>query len=157
MEAIPLLNGKIYFVSDLHLGVPDHASSLEREKRFVRWLDEVSREAHAIFVLGVVEHRARGRSASGRIPNARLSAGPIVQSPIIRSDWRPVTMKPTLLSVPRGPIASATSGEMCTCSVMLIVKVTVRYSALPLSSAVRRVRPQVWSASAVVLSRAAQP
>lgn len=52
MEAIPKLHGKIYFVSDLHLGVPDRPSSLQREKRFVRWLDEVSHDAHAIFILG---------------------------------------------------------------------------------------------------------
>jgi UDP-2,3-diacylglucosamine hydrolase len=52
MEAIPQLHGKIYFASDLHLGIPDAATSLEREKRFVRWLDEVSRDAHAIFILG---------------------------------------------------------------------------------------------------------
>ena len=30
---------KIYFLSDFHLGVPDHASSLEREKRIVSFLD----------------------------------------------------------------------------------------------------------------------
>ena len=52
MEAIPQLHGKIYFASDLHLGIPDAAASLDREKRFVRWLDEVSDDAHAIFILG---------------------------------------------------------------------------------------------------------
>ena len=26
---------KIYFISDFHLGVPDYASSLEREKKIV--------------------------------------------------------------------------------------------------------------------------
>lgn len=43
---------KIYFASDFHLGIPDHASSLEREKRIVRWLDEVSRDASDIYLVG---------------------------------------------------------------------------------------------------------
>jgi len=52
MDSIPQLHGKIYFVSDLHLGIPDHASSLEREKRFVRWLNYVQNDAQAIFIVG---------------------------------------------------------------------------------------------------------
>jgi UDP-2,3-diacylglucosamine hydrolase len=52
METIPELKGKVYFVSDLHLGVPDKGSSLEREKRFVRWLEEIKGDAQAIFILG---------------------------------------------------------------------------------------------------------
>lgn len=43
---------KIYFASDLHLGVPDRERSLEREKHFVRWLDEVSEDAGEIFIVG---------------------------------------------------------------------------------------------------------
>ena len=43
---------KIYFASDNHLGAPDHESSLPREKKFVRWLDEVKDDAAAIFLLG---------------------------------------------------------------------------------------------------------
>ena len=43
---------KIYFASDFHLGVPDHASSTAREKRIVKWLDAVSADAHAIYLLG---------------------------------------------------------------------------------------------------------
>lgn len=43
---------KIYFASDFHLGVPDAASSREREKRIVRWLDEVKHDAHTIFLVG---------------------------------------------------------------------------------------------------------
>lgn len=43
---------KIYFASDQHLGVPNYASSLEREKHFVKWLDEVKQDAEAIFLLG---------------------------------------------------------------------------------------------------------
>ena len=43
---------KIYFASDFHLGIPDHASSLEREKKIVRWLDEIKSEAKQIFLIG---------------------------------------------------------------------------------------------------------
>jgi UDP-2,3-diacylglucosamine hydrolase len=43
---------KIYFASDFHLGIPDHASSLDREKRIVRWLNEISHDAHSIFLVG---------------------------------------------------------------------------------------------------------
>lgn len=42
----------LYFVSDVHLGVPDHASSLEREKRLVAWLDHVAPSAKAIHIVG---------------------------------------------------------------------------------------------------------
>lgn len=43
---------KVYFSSDNHLGAPDAASSLPREKKFVRWLDTVQEDAAAIFLLG---------------------------------------------------------------------------------------------------------
>ena len=43
---------KIYFVSDLHLGFPDAATSLEREKKFVRWLDFIAAGAQAIVLVG---------------------------------------------------------------------------------------------------------
>lgn len=43
---------KIYIVSDSHLGVPSHASSLEREKLLVSWLDKVSKDAEEIYLLG---------------------------------------------------------------------------------------------------------
>ena len=43
---------KIFFLSDFHLGTPDAASSLEREKLIVRFLDEVKHEAFAIFIVG---------------------------------------------------------------------------------------------------------
>lgn len=44
--------GKIYFASDFHLGAPDAAASLEREKAVVRWLDEISEDAAEIFLVG---------------------------------------------------------------------------------------------------------
>lgn len=43
---------KIYFASDFHLGVPDYESSLVREKRIVRWLDEIKQDATEIFLVG---------------------------------------------------------------------------------------------------------
>ena len=47
-----LINKKIYFLSDFHLGAPDHASSLVREKRIVKFLDEIKNDAEQIFILG---------------------------------------------------------------------------------------------------------
>lgn len=50
-----LIEGKnIYFASDFHLGVPDRQSSLEREKRVVKWLDHIRHDAEEIFLLGDV-------------------------------------------------------------------------------------------------------
>ena len=43
---------KIYFLSDFHLGAPDHKSSLIREKRIVKFLDSVKNEASTIFIVG---------------------------------------------------------------------------------------------------------
>jgi len=43
---------KIFFASDFHLGIPDHATSLLREKKIVRWLESAEKEAAAIFLLG---------------------------------------------------------------------------------------------------------
>ena len=43
---------KIYFASDFHLGAPDFDSSLVREKKIVRWLEEIKNDAHSIFLMG---------------------------------------------------------------------------------------------------------
>lgn len=43
---------KIYFASDNHLGAPNRTLSLEREKKFVAWLDTVKQDAAVIFLLG---------------------------------------------------------------------------------------------------------
>jgi UDP-2,3-diacylglucosamine hydrolase len=43
---------RIYFASDFHLGVPDYASSLEREKDIVQWLNSIKDDAHSIYLLG---------------------------------------------------------------------------------------------------------
>jgi len=45
-------NKKIYFASDFHLGVPDHASSLAREKKIVSWLDSIKHDASEIYLVG---------------------------------------------------------------------------------------------------------
>ncbi|MBA4144427.1 MAG: UDP-2,3-diacylglucosamine hydrolase [Azospira oryzae] len=45
-------NKKIYFASDFHLGVPDYASSLKREKLIVAWLDKIKEDAHSIYLVG---------------------------------------------------------------------------------------------------------
>ncbi len=43
---------KIYFASDFHLGIPDFESSLEREKKIVRWLNSIEDDAAKIFLVG---------------------------------------------------------------------------------------------------------
>ena len=48
----PTPNKKIYFLSDFHLGAPNAASSLEREKIIVRFLDEIKHDATEIFLVG---------------------------------------------------------------------------------------------------------
>ena len=45
---------KIYFISDFHLGVPDYASSLEREKKIVNWLDFIKADAAELYLMGDV-------------------------------------------------------------------------------------------------------
>ena len=43
---------QLYFIADVHLGVPDYKSSLEREKKLVAWLDSIKNNATDIFLLG---------------------------------------------------------------------------------------------------------
>lgn len=42
----------LYFASDFHLGIPNYAKSLEREKKLITWLDEVAPTAEKIFLMG---------------------------------------------------------------------------------------------------------
>ena len=42
----------IYFLSDFHLGAPNAAESLVREKKIIRFLDEIKLQAAAIFIVG---------------------------------------------------------------------------------------------------------
>lgn len=48
------MTGKIYFASDFHLGLPEGSDPLEREKRIVKWLESISRDAKEIYLLGDV-------------------------------------------------------------------------------------------------------
>ena len=50
MELVP--GKKIYFLSDFHLGAPDYTSSLEREKKIVKFLDSIIHDAATIFIVG---------------------------------------------------------------------------------------------------------
>ena len=50
---------KIYFLSDFHLGVPDHAASLVRERRIVHFLELAAHDAQEILV-GMVPCMAGG-------------------------------------------------------------------------------------------------
>ncbi len=43
---------KIYFASDFHLGAPNHKESRKREDAIIRWLDMVSKDASAIYLMG---------------------------------------------------------------------------------------------------------
>ena len=43
---------KIYFLSDFHLGAPTYEQSLVREKKIVRFLDEIKHNAAVIFIVG---------------------------------------------------------------------------------------------------------
>ena len=45
-------NKKIYFLSDFHLGTPDAETSLNREKKIVRFLDSIKNDAAQIFIVG---------------------------------------------------------------------------------------------------------
>jgi len=50
MEITP--EKKIFFLSDFHLGIPDHAKSLAREKRIIAFLESIRNQAAAIFIVG---------------------------------------------------------------------------------------------------------
>lgn len=43
---------KIYFLSDFHLGVPTHEESRKREDKIIRFLDSITAQAQAIFLVG---------------------------------------------------------------------------------------------------------
>lgn len=43
---------KIFFASDFHLGAPNHEESLDREKKIIRWLDQIRDEAEVIILAG---------------------------------------------------------------------------------------------------------
>lgn len=45
-------NKKIYFLSDFHLGAPDAAASLQREKKIVQFLESIKSSAAELFIVG---------------------------------------------------------------------------------------------------------
>ncbi|MFM7725192.1 MAG: UDP-2,3-diacylglucosamine diphosphatase, partial [Flavobacteriales bacterium] len=45
---------KIYFASDFHLGVPDEASSKQREQRVIEWMDRIFPTTQELYLLGDV-------------------------------------------------------------------------------------------------------
>jgi UDP-2,3-diacylglucosamine hydrolase len=47
-----LRSKKIYFASDFHLGIPDHDSSLQREKKLVSWFEQIEEDAEAVYLMG---------------------------------------------------------------------------------------------------------
>lgn len=47
-------SGKIYFASDFHLGLKTGTPPPEREKRVVRWLNEIAPHAREVYLLGDV-------------------------------------------------------------------------------------------------------
>ncbi|MCH7403662.1 UDP-2,3-diacylglucosamine diphosphatase [Belliella kenyensis] len=49
---IKLGHKKVYFASDFHLGAPNWEQSRQREEKIINWLDEVSKDAAAIFLVG---------------------------------------------------------------------------------------------------------
>ena len=44
--------GKIYFVSDVHLGAPALKNNRERELLFARWLDEIKEDVAELYLMG---------------------------------------------------------------------------------------------------------
>ncbi len=44
--------GKIYFVSDVHLGAPALSNNHERELRFARWLDSINDDVKELYLMG---------------------------------------------------------------------------------------------------------
>lgn len=45
---------RIYFVSDMHFGADAFGPSIERERKFVAWLDTIADDARTIYMLGDV-------------------------------------------------------------------------------------------------------
>jgi UDP-2,3-diacylglucosamine hydrolase len=47
-----LTKDKIYFASDFHLGIPPLKESHKRERRIVSWLNEIEKDAKAVYLVG---------------------------------------------------------------------------------------------------------
>jgi UDP-2,3-diacylglucosamine hydrolase len=44
--------GKIYFISDVHLGAPALSNNYQREMLFARWLDSINDDVQELFLMG---------------------------------------------------------------------------------------------------------
>ena len=44
-------NKKIFFASDFHLGAPNKEQSRSREKKIIRWLESIEKDAAAILLV----------------------------------------------------------------------------------------------------------
>jgi UDP-2,3-diacylglucosamine hydrolase len=47
-------NKKTYFISDIHLGLPNQKDSLKRERKLIDWIESVQAEMEALYLLGDV-------------------------------------------------------------------------------------------------------
>lgn len=47
-----MTKNKIYFASDFHLGIPPLTESHKRERRIVSWLNEIEKNAKAVYLVG---------------------------------------------------------------------------------------------------------
>tara|TARA_B100000780_G_scaffold123969_1_gene86967 strand:+ start:148 stop:888 length:741 start_codon:yes stop_codon:yes gene_type:complete len=47
-----MIKDKIYFASDFHLGSPNFQASLNREKKIIRWLNTIEKDAKSIYLMG---------------------------------------------------------------------------------------------------------
>ncbi len=43
---------KVYFISDVHLGLPNREISLKREKKLVAWLSSIQKDCKALYLMG---------------------------------------------------------------------------------------------------------
>jgi UDP-2,3-diacylglucosamine hydrolase len=47
-----VVKGKIYFISDVHLGAPALSNNHQRELRFARWLDSIDGDVQELYLMG---------------------------------------------------------------------------------------------------------
>ena len=53
MIEIKVPKGKqIYFTSDHHFGAPSKDASKPREVKFIKWLDQIKKDADTLFIVG---------------------------------------------------------------------------------------------------------
>jgi len=45
-------NKKTYFISDVHLGLPNESESLKRERKLIEWISSIQSEMEALYLVG---------------------------------------------------------------------------------------------------------